>query len=71
MILRAFIAMITADAIDRHMREQQHRGWVAAEQARFTAAGASRRPPLVCFLTSIRAGQNGRCKSPAACVGGG
>ena len=46
MILRAFIAMITADAIDRHMREQQHRGWVAAEQARFAAAGASRRPPL-------------------------
>ena len=47
MILRAFIAMITADAIDRHMREQQHRGWVAAEEARFAAAGASRRPPLV------------------------
>jgi hypothetical protein len=47
MILRAFIAMIAADAIDRHMREQQHRGWVAAEEARFAAAGAPRRPLLV------------------------
>jgi hypothetical protein len=47
MILRAFIAMITADAIDRHMREQQHRGWVAAEEARFATAGVSRRPLLV------------------------
>ena len=62
--------MITADAIDRHMREQQHRGWVAAEEARFAAAGAPRRPPLVrAARTSIRAGQNGRCKPPAACVG--
>jgi hypothetical protein len=47
MILRAFIAMITADAIDRHMREQQHRGWVAAEETRFAAAAAPRRPLLV------------------------
>jgi hypothetical protein len=38
MIIRAFIAMITADAIDRHLREQQHRAWVAAEQPCATAA---------------------------------
>ena len=39
--------MITADAIDRHMREQQHRGWVAAEEARFAATGTPRHPLLV------------------------
>jgi hypothetical protein len=45
MILRAFIAIVAADAIDRHRREQQHRAWVAADQAR-AAADAPSRPPL-------------------------
>ena len=44
MFLRAFITMIAADAIDRHMREQQHRARAAAEEARAAAAGATRRP---------------------------
>jgi hypothetical protein len=48
MILTAFIAMITADAIDRHLREQQHRGWVAAaEEARCATTVAPRRPGFV------------------------
>jgi hypothetical protein len=37
MFIRAFITMVTADAVDRHLREQQHRAWVA-EQARIAAA---------------------------------
>jgi hypothetical protein len=44
MFLRAFITMIAADAIDRHMREQQYRAWVAAEEARAAAAHATHRP---------------------------
>jgi hypothetical protein len=46
MIFRAFIAMVTADAIDRHLREQQRRAWLAAEQARAGAALASQRESL-------------------------
>ena len=38
MFWRAFLAMVTADAIDRHKREQQYRTWVAAEQARVAAS---------------------------------
>ena len=34
MFIRAFITMVTADAVDRRMREQQHRRWVEAEEAR-------------------------------------
>lgn len=44
MFWRAFLAMVTADAIDRHRREQQYRAWVAAEEARLAAANGSRRP---------------------------
>jgi len=36
--------MVTADAFDRHMREQQYRGWVAAEEARTAAAAGQHRP---------------------------
>jgi hypothetical protein len=46
MIFRAFIAMVTADAIDRHMREQQYRARLAAEQARRAAPAASYDRPL-------------------------
>jgi hypothetical protein len=46
MIFRAFIAMVTADAIDRHMREQQYRARIAAEQARAAAARAAHSRPL-------------------------
>jgi hypothetical protein len=41
MFWRAFVAMVTADAIDRHRREQQYRTWAAA---RAVAANAPRRP---------------------------
>ena len=44
MFWRAFLAMVTADAIDRHRREQQYRAWVAAEEARVAAAAGPRRP---------------------------
>ena len=37
MFLRAFVAMVTADAFDRRRREQQYRAWVAAEEARVAA----------------------------------
>jgi hypothetical protein len=40
MILRAFIAIVAADAIDRQRREQQRRAWAAAEEARAADAGA-------------------------------
>jgi hypothetical protein len=42
MFWRAFLAMVTADAIDRHRREQQYRAWVAAEEARVVAEGPRR-----------------------------
>jgi hypothetical protein len=44
MFWRAFLAMVTADAIDRHRREQQYRAWVAAEEARVAASNGPRRP---------------------------
>lgn len=44
MLWRAFVAMLTADAFDRHMREQQYRAWVAAEEARAAAANGPHRP---------------------------
>lgn len=37
MFLRAFLAMVTADAVDRRMRQRQYRAWVAAEEARVAA----------------------------------
>jgi hypothetical protein len=44
MFIRAFITMVAADAVDRQMREQQHRRWVAAEEARAASAnGLARR----------------------------
>ncbi len=46
MFLRAFVAMVTADAFDRRMREQQYRAWVAAEEAR-VAADPRARPLFV------------------------
>ena len=49
MFIRAFITMVAADAIDRHKRDEQHRAWVAEEQARAAAAAAHPTPlgPLV------------------------
>lgn len=46
MFIRAFITMVAADAVDRHIREQQHRTWIAEEQARAAAAAATDRAPL-------------------------
>ena len=42
MFVRAFITMVAADAVDRHLREQQHRAWLAQQQAR---AGGPAWPP--------------------------
>jgi hypothetical protein len=36
--------MLTADAFDRRMREQQYCAWVAAEEARAAAANGPHRP---------------------------
>jgi hypothetical protein len=41
MFWRAFLAMVTADAIDRHTREQQYRTWA---EIRVAAARAPRWP---------------------------
>ena len=38
MFIRALITMLAADAVDRHMREQQHRAWLAEYEARAAAA---------------------------------
>jgi hypothetical protein len=47
MFIRAFITMVAADAVDRHIREQQHRAWVAEAEARAAAAEQARRPAPV------------------------
>jgi hypothetical protein len=47
MFVRAFITMVAADAVDRHMREQQHRAWVTEAEARAAAAEQLRRPEAV------------------------
>src|SRR5438093_880270 len=44
MFIRAFITMVAADAVDRHLREQQHSASVAAEPARAAAVGPHRAP---------------------------
>jgi len=41
MLLKAVMAMIAADAFDRHRREQQYHAWVAAEEARARVTGAT------------------------------
>jgi hypothetical protein len=41
MFLKAVMAMIAADAFDRHMREQQYGAWVVAEEARARVTGAT------------------------------
>jgi hypothetical protein len=42
MFIRAFITMLAAHAVDRHMRDQQHQAWLADYEARAAnAAGAS------------------------------
>jgi hypothetical protein len=43
MFFRAFVAMVAADAFDRHMRDQQYRARVAAEEARAAAVAGSHR----------------------------
>jgi hypothetical protein len=44
MFLRALATIVAADAFDRHMRDQQYRRWVAAEEARAAAANDEHRP---------------------------
>ncbi len=41
MLLTAVMAMVAADAFDRHRREQQYHAWVAAEEARARVTGAT------------------------------
>jgi hypothetical protein len=38
MFFKALVAMVTADAVDRRMRDRQYKTWVAAEQRRAAAA---------------------------------
>jgi post-segregation antitoxin (ccd killing protein) len=38
MFIRALITMLAADTVDRHMREQQHKAWLAEYEARAAAA---------------------------------
>jgi hypothetical protein len=38
MFIRALITMLAADAVDRHMREQQHKALLAEYEARAVAA---------------------------------
>jgi len=38
MFIRALFTMLAADAVDRHMREQQHAAWLAEYEARAAAA---------------------------------
>jgi hypothetical protein len=45
MFIRALMTMLAADAVDRHMREQQHRAWLAACEARAAAATRPAAPP--------------------------
>jgi hypothetical protein len=45
MFIRAFITMLAADAVDRHMREQQHQAWLADYEARAAAAAGAVLPP--------------------------
>ena len=44
MFIRAFITMVAADAVDRHMREQQRRAWLAEDRARAEAQAAHHGP---------------------------
>jgi hypothetical protein len=39
--LKALAAMVTADAIDRHRREQQRRAWLAEDAQRHTRHAAA------------------------------
>jgi hypothetical protein len=41
MLFRALIAMITADAIDRHMREREHLAGALRARVRSPAPGAA------------------------------
>jgi hypothetical protein len=41
-IFKFFAAMVTADAIDRHLREQQHRAWIAEDERRANHAALKR-----------------------------
>jgi len=38
MFIRALIIMLAADAVDRRMREQQHKAWLAEYEARSAVA---------------------------------
>lgn len=38
MFFKVLTAIVTADAFDRHMRDQQHRAWIAEEARRQPAA---------------------------------
>ena len=44
MFFRVLAAIVTADAFDRHLREQQRRAW-AAEEARRQAAASTAGSP--------------------------
>lgn len=45
MFFKVLAAIVTADALDRHMREQQHRAWIAGDAARRDACTVPGRRP--------------------------
>jgi hypothetical protein len=44
MFVRALFTVLAADAVDRHMREQQHKAWLAEYEARAAAAARAASP---------------------------
>jgi hypothetical protein len=46
MFFKVLAAIVTADAFDRHMREQQHRAWAAEAAAPHGRTPAASRAPL-------------------------
>ena len=47
MFFKVLAAMVTADAFDRHKREQQRRAWIAADTGRPATPGAAPAPARV------------------------
>lgn len=47
MFFKVLAAMVTADAFDRHRREQQRRAWMAADTGQTATPGAAPAPVRV------------------------
>jgi hypothetical protein len=47
MFIRAFLTMVAADAVDRHMRDRQHHAWTMQTQTRTAPIEQPHRPEAV------------------------